>query len=135
MSGLRVAIDHTMLGWIKPELDEVLRQARIELEGFVDDPADTSRMRLCAGYLQQATALQALCAQHGVPLIINDDLELADCIFVAGGNPAWCHPILWRRVEAAREKNPNLKKSTFCLANLQLAFLLSSLRRRSKVLQ
>ena len=28
MSGLRDAIDHTMLGWIKPELDEVLRQAR-----------------------------------------------------------------------------------------------------------
>src|SRR5688500_8303782 len=38
-----------------------------------------------------------------------DDLELADCIFVAGANPAWCHPILWRRVEAAREKNPDIK--------------------------
>ncbi len=38
-----------------------------------------------------------------------DDLELCDVIFVAGANPAWCHPILWRRVEAAREKNPDLK--------------------------
>jgi ferredoxin-nitrate reductase len=38
-----------------------------------------------------------------------DDLELADVIFVAGANPAWCHPILWRRVEAAREKNPDIK--------------------------
>ncbi|MES1220220.1 MAG: FAD-dependent oxidoreductase, partial [Bacteroidota bacterium] len=38
-----------------------------------------------------------------------DDLELADVIFVAGANPAWCHPILWRRVEAAREKNPGIK--------------------------
>ena len=28
MNGLRDAIDHTMLGWIKPELDEVLRQGR-----------------------------------------------------------------------------------------------------------
>ncbi|ATD66993.1 hypothetical protein CNR27_05665 [Luteimonas chenhongjianii] len=54
MSGLRDAIDHTMLGWIKPELDEVLRQARVELEAFAEDPVDTSRMRLCAGYLQQA---------------------------------------------------------------------------------
>ena len=35
--------------------------------------------------------------------------NMADCIFVAGGNPAWCHPILWRRIEAAREKNPSLK--------------------------
>jgi ferredoxin-nitrate reductase len=38
-----------------------------------------------------------------------EDIELADCIFVAGANPAWCHPVLWRRVEAAREANPNLK--------------------------
>lgn len=38
-----------------------------------------------------------------------DDLELADCIFVAGANSAWCHPILWRRVEAARAINPDLK--------------------------
>jgi len=46
--------------------------------------------------------------EDSVP-ISYDDLELADCIFVAGANPAWCHPILWRRIEAAREKNPDLK--------------------------
>ena len=38
-----------------------------------------------------------------------DDIELADCIFIAGANPAWCHPILWRRIEAAKEANPGLK--------------------------
>jgi len=38
-----------------------------------------------------------------------DDLELMDCLFVAGANPAWCHPILWRRVEARKAANPNVK--------------------------
>ena len=40
-------------------------------------------------------------------------IEIAEEFFLflcdAGANPAWCHPILWRRVEAAREKNPALK--------------------------
>ena len=44
MSALRDAIDFTTLGWIKPELDETLRQARIEIEAFAEDPSDTSRM-------------------------------------------------------------------------------------------
>jgi ferredoxin-nitrate reductase len=46
--------------------------------------------------------------EDSVP-ISYDDLELADCFFVTGANPAWCHPILWRRIEAAREKNPDIK--------------------------
>ncbi|MDN8648627.1 thiamine phosphate synthase [Stenotrophomonas indicatrix] len=33
---------------------------------------------------EQATALQALCATHGVPLIVNDDPELAQAIGAAG---------------------------------------------------
>ena len=34
--------------------------------------------------LQQASALQALCAQHKVPLIINDDVELCAAVGAAG---------------------------------------------------
>ncbi|TPD98144.1 thiamine phosphate synthase [Stenotrophomonas maltophilia] len=33
---------------------------------------------------EQATALQALCAAHGVPLIVNDDPELAQAVGAAG---------------------------------------------------
>jgi assimilatory nitrate reductase catalytic subunit len=33
-----------------------------------------------------------------------DDLEEADCVVLVGSNLAWCHPVLFQRVMAAREK-------------------------------
>src|SRR5258708_38866772 len=38
-----------------------------------------------------------------------EDIEQADCFFVTGANPAWCHPILWRRIEAHKAANPDVK--------------------------
>src|SRR5690606_37572143 len=41
--------------------------------------------------------------------ICYDDIELSDCLLVEGANPAWCHPILWRRVEAHKTSHPDTK--------------------------
>lgn len=38
-----------------------------------------------------------------------EDLGLADCLFIAGSNTAYAHPILYRRIEDARRANPDLK--------------------------
>ncbi|MEP7157203.1 MAG: nitrate reductase, partial [Betaproteobacteria bacterium] len=38
-----------------------------------------------------------------------EDIDHADCIFIVGSNTAFAHPILFRRIEAAKEKNPALK--------------------------
>lgn len=38
-----------------------------------------------------------------------DDIEAAGTIFIAGSNTAYAHPILFRRIEAARKANPDLK--------------------------
>jgi assimilatory nitrate reductase catalytic subunit len=38
-----------------------------------------------------------------------DDIDHAGTIFIAGSNTAYAHPILFRRIEAARQANPNLK--------------------------
>ena len=46
-TALRDAIDHTALGWVKPEIDETLRQARLEIEAFVENPGDAASMRSC----------------------------------------------------------------------------------------
>jgi assimilatory nitrate reductase catalytic subunit len=38
-----------------------------------------------------------------------EDFELADMIVLVGSNLAWCHPVLYQRIKAAKEARPNLK--------------------------
>ncbi|MGZ5272320.1 MAG: molybdopterin-dependent oxidoreductase, partial [Ramlibacter sp.] len=38
-----------------------------------------------------------------------EDIDHAGCIFIAGSNTAWAHPILFRRIEDARARRPGLK--------------------------
>jgi assimilatory nitrate reductase catalytic subunit len=38
-----------------------------------------------------------------------EDLELADLVVLVGSNLAWCHPILYQRLVAAKEQRPRLK--------------------------
>ncbi|MBU2913305.1 nitrate reductase [Reichenbachiella agariperforans] len=46
--------------------------------------------------------------EDSVP-ISYEDIETADTFLIAGANPAWCHPILFRRIEQHKEKNPDTK--------------------------
>ncbi len=43
-----------------------------------------------------------------VPLAY-EDLELADLIVLVGSNLAWCHPVLYQRILAARAARPEMK--------------------------
>ena len=75
MSALREAMSHAVLGWVKPELDETLRQARGEVEAFVEDPNDGSRMRFCAGYLHQVQGTLRMVELYA-PAMVAEELEL-----------------------------------------------------------
>ena len=37
-----------------------------------------------------------------------EDFDLADMVVLVGSNTAWCHPVLFQRIAAAKENNPNL---------------------------
>lgn len=37
------------------------------------------------------------------------DLELADLIVLVGSNLAWCHPVLYQRIEQAKQSRPEMK--------------------------
>jgi len=58
-----------------------------------------------------------------------EDLELADLVVLVGSNLAWCHPVLFQRLEAARSANPAMRvvvidprrTATCSLADLHLA--------------
>ncbi|MEN5189250.1 Hpt domain-containing protein [Luteimonas sp. TWI596] len=80
MSGLREAIDHTMLGWIKPELDEVLRQARMELERFVEAPDDGTRLHHCATGLRQATGTLRMVELQAPALVVEEMERLVEAL-------------------------------------------------------
>lgn len=76
------------------------------IKGFIGSNNIDTNSRLCMS--SAVAAYKLALGEDSVPGAY-DDLEQADCIFVAGANPAWCHPILWRRVEAAKAANPALK--------------------------
>ncbi|MGZ3846668.1 MAG: molybdopterin-dependent oxidoreductase, partial [Flavisolibacter sp.] len=95
------------------------------VKGFIGTNNIDTNSRLCMS--SAVAAYKMSLGEDSVP-VCYDDIELADCILVAGANPAWCHPIIWRRVEAAKAKNPGLriivtdprKTQTACCANIHL---------------
>src|SRR5512138_1599046 len=74
MTALREALEHTALGWIKPELDETLRLAKAELEDYAEDQADVGRMRLCAGYLHQVQGTLRMVELYA-PAMVAEEME------------------------------------------------------------
>lgn len=76
------------------------------IKGFIGSNNIDTNSRLCMS--SAVTGYKMSLGEDSVP-VCYDDIELADCILVAGANPAWCHPILWRRVEAAKAANPQLQ--------------------------
>ncbi|MES2857826.1 MAG: Hpt domain-containing protein, partial [Pseudomonadota bacterium] len=81
---LRDAIDHTALGWVKPEIDETLRQARIEIEAFAESPADSERMRACAGYLHQVRGTLRMLELHAPAMVAEEMEQLAEGLAADG---------------------------------------------------
>jgi len=74
--------------------------------GVLKTPHIDSNSRLCmsaavVGYKQSLGADAPPCSY--------EDIDVADCILIAGANPAWAHPILFRRLEAAKAARPQSK--------------------------
>lgn len=80
MSSLRDAMSHAALGWVKPELDETLRQVRNEVEYYAEDPADASRMRICAGYLHQVQGTLRMVELYAPAMVAEELEQLANAI-------------------------------------------------------
>ncbi len=75
-------------------------------KGLVGTNNIDTNSRLCmssavAGYKQTLGA--------DAPPACYDDIAHAQCLFIAGSNTAWAHPVLFRRIEDAKRANPALK--------------------------
>lgn len=76
------------------------------IKGFIGSNNIDTNSRLCMS--SAVVGYKLSLGEDSVP-VCYDDIELSDCIMAAGANPAWCHPIIWRRVEAHKAANPDVK--------------------------
>ena len=62
--------------------------------------------RLC---MSSAVAAYKKTLGADAPPACYDDVNHADCLFIAGSNTAWAHPVLFRRIEDAKRARPDMK--------------------------
>jgi assimilatory nitrate reductase catalytic subunit len=75
-------------------------------KGLIGTNNVDTNSRLC---MSSAVAGYKLTLGADAPPACYEDIDHTDCLFIAGSNTAFAHPILYRRIEDAKEKNPNLK--------------------------
>ncbi len=76
------------------------------VKGFLGTNNIDTNSRLCMS--SAVAAHTRMFGEDSVP-ISYDDIEHADCFLVAGANPAWCHPILFRRIEARKAEDSRVR--------------------------
>jgi assimilatory nitrate reductase catalytic subunit len=76
------------------------------MKGFIGSANIDTNSRLC---MSSAVAGHKRAFGEDLVPICYDDLSLADLIVLVGSNTAWCHPILFQRIQAAKEQRPGLK--------------------------
>jgi ferredoxin-nitrate reductase len=76
------------------------------IKGFIGSNNIDTNSRLCMS--SAVVGYKLALGEDSVP-VCYDDIEEADVFFITGANPAWCHPILWRRIEAHKTANPHVK--------------------------
>ncbi|MEY2943302.1 MAG: hypothetical protein RLY97_1316 [Pseudomonadota bacterium] len=71
------------------------------MKGFVGSGNIDTNSRLC-----MASAVAAHNRAFGEDIVpcTYDDLDAADLILLVGSNTAWCHPVIWQRIERTRER-------------------------------
>ena len=75
-------------------------------KGFLGTNNIDTNSRLCMS--SAVVGYKKTFGEDSVP-VSYEDIELADSFLITGANPAWCHPILFRRLEKHKEQNPDVK--------------------------
>ena len=97
-------------------------------KGFIGTNNIDTNSRLCMS--SAVVGYKKTVGEDSVP-ISYEDIELADTFLIAGANPAWCHPILYRRLEKRKTDNSEVrvivvdprKTQTAAAADLHLQIL------------
>ncbi len=76
------------------------------VKGLIGTNNIDTNSRLC---MSSAVAGYKLTLGADAPPACYEDVMHASCLFIVGSNTAFAHPVLFRRIEEARVKNPDLK--------------------------
>ncbi len=76
------------------------------MKGFIGSANIDTNSRLC-----MASSVAGHRRAFGADTVPGtyEDLELADLIVLVGSNLAWCHPVLYQRIAAAKQKRPQMR--------------------------
>jgi assimilatory nitrate reductase catalytic subunit len=69
------------------------------MKGYIGTANIDTNSRLC---MASAVVAHNRAFGEDVVPVSYDDIDSADLIILVGSNTAWCHPIIWQRIEAAR---------------------------------
>ncbi len=72
------------------------------MKGFIGSANIDTNSRLC---MSSAVSGHLRAFGEDVVPASYDDLDVADLVILVGSNTAWCHPVIWQRIEAARAAN------------------------------
>jgi len=97
-------------------------------KGLIGTNNIDTNSRLC---MSASVAGYKLSLGADAPPACYEDIDAAECIFIAGSNTAFAHPVLYRRIEEARARNSGLRiivvdprrTATAAEADLHLALL------------
>lgn len=76
------------------------------MKGFIGSANIDSNSRLCMA--SSVVGHKRAFGTDTVP-VCYEDLEQAELVVITGSNLAWCHPVLFQRLRAAKQANPELK--------------------------
>ncbi|WP_020648626.1 nitrate reductase [Solimonas variicoloris] len=76
------------------------------MKGYIGSGNIDTNSRLC---MSSAVAGHKRAFGEDVVPGCYEDFEVADLIVLVGSNTAWCHPVLYQRIVAAKERRPALK--------------------------
>jgi chemosensory pili system protein ChpA (sensor histidine kinase/response regulator) len=73
-------VDPSTLGWVKNEIDETLKQARLALESFTENPNDKTRLRFCITHLHQVVGTLLMVELDAAAQLAQETEALAEAI-------------------------------------------------------
>ena len=76
-------IDFTTLTWVKPELDETLKQARNALQNYVEEGENPHELKTCAELLHQVQGTLRMVELYGAAMVAEEMEQLAKALIDA----------------------------------------------------